>query len=261
MAFNIKETLATSGLGGVQKALLVIHRNEDASALNTALVTRSTADALKSAAGGLSATSAALKGRGVKASVMQVQYNPSSLTIQANAEAIPFTHLQQNVDSSVPNQSLRPPMVMLSVELTFDAMNPKDAFMAEKFTSISTGGIVSSVAGGIQTAAGKGYTVQPQTEGLIAALLRPSTRLVTFRWADMAFTGQLVEVQADYTMFSVSGKPIRSTVSMNIAQQVESGADADYWENVLNSAIRDGSLEKGKGMDQKLGNVFNLNAF
>lgn len=250
--------LANSALGSVQKALLIIHKL-DASQIDSSQVAVSAANALQGAAAGMGATSAAMRGAGMQANVMQVQYNPTSLSIQANAEAIPFTYLQQNIDSGIPNQSPRPPMVVLSVELIFDAMNPKDAFMAEKI-SLSTGGIVSSVAGVAQAAKG-GYTVQPQTDGLIAALMRSSTRVVTFRWADMAFTGQLIEVQAEYTMFSVSGKPVRSKVRMNIAQQVESDADIQYWNKVLDTTFSGNGEAGGKDMGQKLGNLLNLGAF
>ena len=255
---SLASTLADSALGSVQKALLIIHKL-DASQIDSSQVAVSAANALQGAAAGMTATSAAMQGAGMNTSVMKVQYNPTSLSIQANAEAIPFTYLQQNIDSGVPNQSPRPPMVVLSVDLIFDAMNPKDAFMAEKF-SLSTGGIVSSVAGAAQAAKG-GYTVQPQTDGLIAALMRPSTRVVTFRWADMAFTGQLIEVQAEYTMFSVSGKPVRSKVRMNIAQQVESDADIQYWDKVLDTTFSGNGEAGGKDMGQKLGNLLNLGAF
>lgn len=255
----MKDTLSGSVLGSVQKALLVIHKTPDAAQVRSDQVASEAANALREAAAGLRATSAAMKAAGLRTHVMQVQYNPASLSIQANAEAIPFTYLQQNIDSGIPNQSPRPPMVVLSVELLFDAMNPKDAFMAEKF-SVSSGGIVSSVAGGIQAVKG-GYTVQPQTNGLIAALMRPDTRVVTFRWADMAFTGQLIEVQAEYTMFSVSGKPIRSKVSMNIAQQVESSADIQYWDKAMDKMFDQKEEAGGKNKGQTLGNLLNLGAF
>ncbi len=261
---DLKKMLSTSGLGNIQKALLVVHTLGDASDVkSSAQVIRATQDALGTATHGMSATSTALKNGGVDAKVMQVQYNPSTLSIQANAEAIPFLHLQDNMEPGIPNQSQRPPMVVLSVELVFDAMNPKDAFMAEKFTSISIGGIAESAAGAAKNSMEprEGYTVQPQTDGLVAALLKPSTRLVTFRWADMAFTGHLVEVQASYTMFSVSGKPIRSKVQMNIAQQVESRTDMDYWDKVMNDVFEKKELEAGRSMSQKAGNLLNLNAF
>ena len=253
-------SLTGSILGGIQKAYLVIHK-KDAQSINSAQVTAAAQNALVSAAAnaGASALSGALSGAGVNATVLQVQYNPTSLSIQANAEPIPFTYLQQNIDNGVPNQNLRPPMVVLSVELIFDAVNPQDAFMLDK-ARISAGKIVSDVAGIVQSFKG-GYTVQPQTEGLLAALMRPGTRVVTFRWADMAFTGQLIEVQAEYTMFSVSGKPVRSKVRMNIAQQVESEADSKYWNDALDKTFKNGNEVSLKGAGQKVGNLLNLGAF
>ena len=124
-------------------------------------------------------------------------------------------------------------------------------------TRLSVGTVVSTVP----WARGTTYTVQPQTDGLIAALLRPSTRLVTFRWADMAFTGQMIEVQADYTMFSVSGQPVRSKVRMNIAQQVESAADVQYWETALDNIFQNRSDIVSKTAAQGLGNLLNLDSF
>ena len=253
-------SLTGSVLGGIQKAYLIIHKT-DAQSISSAQVTAAAQNALLSAASNASAgaLSGALNGAGAAATVLQVQYNPTTLSIQANAEAIPFTYLQQNVDNGIPNQNLRPPMVVLSVELIFDAMNPQDAFMLDK-ARLSVGTMVSNVAGIVQSTKG-GYTVQPQTEGLLAALMRANTRLVTFRWADMAFTGQLIEVQADYTMFSVSGKPIRSKVRMNIAQQVESDADCKYWDSALDNMFKSGDEVSLKGAGQKLGNLVNLDAF
>ncbi|MCI8573491.1 MAG: hypothetical protein HFF89_03575 [Oscillibacter sp.] len=252
----LADVLSASGLGGIQKAFLIIHKF-GAEAVNSAQAmqsaTQAAARALQ-AAGNLSAVSSAV-GAGM-AHVMQVQYNPSSLALQANAESIPFTYLQQNADQGIPNQNVRPPMVVLSVELIFDAMNPQDAFMMDK-ARLSAGTVVSTAA----WARGTKYTVQPQTDGLIAALLRPSTRLVTFRWADMAFTGQMIEVQADYTMFSVSGQPVRSKVRMNIAQQVESEADVQYWETALDNIFQNRSDIVSKTAAQGLGNLLNLDSF
>ncbi len=190
----------------------------------------------------------------VKTHSMTVQYNPSTLSIQANAEPIPYTQLQQNVDAGIPNQSLRPPMVTLSVELYFDDMNPQDAFMLDKL-NLTAGSVVSDVAAAKRLKNG-GYSVQPQTNALLSTVLRPNTKLVSFAWGDMRFTGQITEVEADYLMFSPSGKPIRSRVQLNIAQAVESSADSGYWDAAL-----DRGLGTGKSMAKKLGNALNLDSF
>ena len=245
----------------MQKALLIIHK-DDPEEINTAKVSETTQSVLSMASTDMSAPriSAGLQTAGLDVCVMQVQYNPSSLSIQANAKPIPFTYLQQHVDSGVPNQNLRPPMVLLSVELIFDAMNPQDAFMMDK-VRLSAGTMASNAAGIVKNVKDGGYTVQPQTEGLLAALLRSNTRVVTFRWGDMAFTGQLYEVRADYTMFSVSGKPIRSKVALNISQQVESNADIKYWDKVLDNTFKENNSVEMKKTAQELGNLLNLDLF
>ena len=250
-----------ANMGAVQKAMLIIHK-EDPREINTTKISEMTQGVLENANTDTSVyrISAGLTTAGLDVSVMQVQYNPSSLSIQANAQPIPFTYLQQNVDSNVPNQNLRPPMVVLSVELIFDAMNPKDAFMMDK-VRLSAGDVASGAAAVVKEIKDKGYTVQPQTEGLLAALLRNDTRVVTFRWGDMAFTGQLYEVRADYTMFSTSGKPIRSKVLLNISQQVESNADITYWDKVLNKTFENSFNVEMKKPAQQLNNLLNLDMF
>ena len=257
---NLGQNLGNSVLGNVEKAKLYIYNTTGSEAVKSRSVIEAAVTALQGATqAAASAITAATARAGVSTHMMTVQYNPSSLSIQANAQSIPFTYLQQNVDNGIPNQNLRPPMVMLSVELVFDAMNTQDAFMMDKLR-LSVGSVISNVAGGL-TAKKGGYTVQTQTNGLLATVMRPSTKIVTFAWADMAFTGQITEVQAKYTMFSPSGKPVRSVVRMNIAQQVESESDNTYWEKVLDTTFGANSTLNTKNVGQSLGNVLNLNMF
>lgn len=261
--------LASSAMGKLEKACLVIHEVNDEGALkNTQALSKFTSSVLEKASDPQSNPGSTAMSKfgfnvpvadGLRTHVMQVQYNPSSLHIQANAEQIPFTFLQQNIDAGVPNQNMRPPMVVLSVEMFFDAMNPADAFMFDKLR-LSLGSAVSDVAGVMKSKMG-GYTVQKQTNGLVATVLRPKTKTVTFHWADMAFTGEVIEVEANYIMFSVSGKPIRSKVRMNISQKVESEADREYWRSALDNVFAEGNTAILKNTDQKVGNLLNLKAF
>ena len=253
---DVGKNALSSVTGAVEKAKLYIHKTADVKGLDPAKLTSATMGAL---IGAVSMIDSSVKKLDIDTYEMTVQYNPSTLTIQANAESIPFTYLQQNMDNGIPNQSLRPPMVVLSVQLIFDDMNTQDAFMMDRLR-LTAGSLVSDAASVAKMAKG-GYTVQPQTNGLLATVMRANTKIVTFCWADMSFTGQVVEVQAKYTMFSPSGRPIRSMVTMNIAQQVEAGSDIKYWDNVLDQTFKNSSALAGKGADQKLGNILNLNAF
>lgn len=253
---DLVNSLGNSVLGRVEKAMLYIHDTSGAEGVQSQDLVSTTMEVLAGAASAIPTSTNRLS---IRSHEMTVQYNPESLSIQANAEAIPFTYLQQNVDSGIPNQNLRPPMVVLSVQLVFDDMNTQDAFMLDKLR-LSVGAAISDVAGAEKLAKG-GYTVQPQTNGLIATVMRPNTKVVTFVWADMAFTGQVTEVQAKYTMFSPSGRPVRSVVQLNIAQQVESESDSAYWDQVLDKTFQQGSVLSGKSMDQQIGNILNLNMF
>ena len=244
--------VAQSVAGITEKATLFVHTTGGAEKLNSKKVASSTASVL-------SGEMSAFGGPATGTHMLKVQYNPSSLTIQANAESIPFKTILQHVDNGVPAQNLRAPMVVLSVELVFDAMNTQDAFMMDR-TRLSLDTLATD-ARAVAKEVNGGYSVQPQTNGLLAMILRPSTKLVTFAWADMSFTGEVMEAEAHYTMFSPSGRPIRSVVRMNISQQVESAADAQYWENAMDEVFCEIGSFEGKGAGQKLGNILNLGAF
>lgn len=153
---------------------------------------------------------------------MAVQYNPASIRFQANAQPMPFKYLQNNVDTSIPTQRTRNASIVMSVDLIFDDTNLKDAFMADRLR-LSASDVASDVSSLVSD---REYSVMPQTNAILAALLRDSTRSVTFQWADLSFDGELTEAQASYTMFSLSGQPIRSTISLNIAQELQKPSKA-----------------------------------
>jgi len=250
--------IGSSIIGSPKKAVLILHK-DSGEAINSQEIANQTESmlALTSATTNAFALKALFVGSPFH--LLQVQYNPSSIKISANAESVPFQYLQQNVDNGIPNQNHRPPSIVLTVDLIFDAVNVKDAFMLEKLR-LSAGDAVSAVAGIAKSLKG-GYTVQPQTNGLIAMLMRDSTRTVTFKWADMTFTGEATEIQAKYTMFSVSGKPVRSVVTISITQQVDSKADSTYWDKAFDKCFGDaGSTMScgGKGIGQTAGNLLNV---
>lgn len=260
---DLEDVLARNACGSIQKALLVIHGDCGGQAEPPPLTARQASAAARRALSGgadllASGAGAVLKTASERpvSKVIQVQYNPAELTIQANAESIPFTCLQQNVDSGVPSQNIRPPMVVLSVPLYFDDMSPQDAFMAGRLNPAA--GNIARDAESLRRTDSGGCSVQPQTNGLLSLLLRPGTRAVTFLWGDMAFTGHVTEAAAEYTMFSTAGRPVRSTVRLNIAQQVESGTDLKYWDDALGRMFRDGDSVISKGPAQTAGSLLNL---
>lgn len=258
--------VGNSLLGTNKKAVLLLHdlQSSSASSLLGGSVNSLTKKVLSGANSiGASAFSTAANALAGGGGSLEVQYNPSSLSINANAHAVPFSYLLKNTDNGIPNQDLRPPSITLRVQLVFDDMNVKDAFMADKFRVTSVGDVISTASALAQNIAGNGYSVQPETNALLAMLMRESTRMVTFQWADMSFTGEVCQVQARYTMFSVSGQPIRSVVDLVIIQAITSSGDISQWENAFDKSFASSlsASSTGKSTTQKLGNLINITGF
>jgi hypothetical protein len=168
--------------------------------------------------------------------------------------------LQQNVVAEIPPQFTRPPSVVMSVQLVFDAVNVKDSFMADKFrlsVSDAIGGAVTAV----RVLRGKKFTVRPHTNALLYMLMRKESARVTFHWADMTFHGLVNEVHARYTMFSVSGEPVRSFVDLSITQRVTGNTENQYWEKAFDKCFGEqdtDGLFGGQQTGQSVGNMLNL---
>ena len=188
-------------------------------------------------------------GTGGLSKTLTVHYNPSSIQLQANADAVDVSYLLKNVDNGVPRQQTRPPSITMSVELVFDDMNVKDAFMAEKFKllsmSESISGLASSGAALYRTATGQNYSVQAQTNGIVALLMSKNTRQVTFSWANLSFSGEVNQVQARYTMFSTSGRPVRSVVTLILVQEFSNQTDRDKWNTAFDTGFKASLSEAG----------------
>lgn len=148
-----------------------------------------------------------------------VQFNPAELVIDASAFQ---TDQQDSETGQSTKQDQTEPELFLSVTLYFDDVQPYDAFMTEKLNPGVNGSTIASVTNAVQIIEGESiHTVQPQVEALIATLRNPSTRMITFRWADFSFRGILERVSATYTMFSVSGRPVRAKVMLKLRHDTE----------------------------------------
>lgn len=228
------------------KALLVIRRD------SSRLTPKRSKD--------LAAMKKLLSGRDMQAigedlEILKVQYNPSTLTVSANASAIQTKSMQTSSDPSIQNQKERPPSVVLEVDLIFDEINPKDAFMADKFR-MSAGDAASTVAAFTKGSGRGGYSVAAQISGLAGMMLDRNTRNVTFLWQDMMFTGVVSEMRNSYTMFNMSGNPIRGTVRMNITQNVDIGGEF-HWSQALDHCFVQSAA--GKNILEQAASLTSLN--
>lgn len=262
IAGNTKNSI----LGNAEKAMLIlfssISKSDNKSKLQNLAISNIVANQLSKSAETLMAQAAA---ESISPAALgnfrflEVQYNPNTIQLQANAEEQPMLFLQQNLEQGVPNQLMRPPSVTLHVDLFFDAVNLSDSFMWEKFTLGLSGQTVSNIAAkSFQIEKGKVWSVQEQTNGLLGAMMNDSTRFMIFKWADMTFAGELTEANATYTMFSTSGRPVRSTVTLRITQHVESQNDIEYWNKALTDFVE---YNKNAAQRTTLDNLQNIISF
>lgn len=183
-----------------------------------------------------------------------VRFNPSKLTLQAQGGGmVAKTNFAANGTSTVEYASMTP-HIQLGVELIFDDASNADSFLSEK---LSAGGMVRT---GIDVVRNKTHSVQPQVEGFIATLRNPYTRNVTFHWGTMSYSGVVNYLNAEYTMFSISGHPVRATVSMGILCVDETVRDGNMgqWGEYFRTAFGTGDATNLESVSQNVGNLLNF---
>lgn len=150
----------------------------------------------------------------------QVRFNPARLTLNVSSDSTDIKSSDSDRSRTFAPGDAR---LSLTATLYFDDMDPQDAFMWDQFT----GGLTARSAAGIRKVdrLRKGtapvHSVRDEVESLISALRNPLTRAVSFRWADFVFTGQLNTVQAQYTMFSPVGRPVRAQALLRIQHEMD----------------------------------------
>ena len=189
--------------------------------------------------------------------IFKVQFNPNKLSIYATSLDINSRDTQREEDGEQRNCPDSPvkPTVELTVTLIFDHVNNYDAFMWDKMR-MGIGGAVAKAADALKNG-NKVYSVQTEVEGLVAALRNPYTRSITFSWADFSFTGQLKNVRATYTMFSVSGRPIRAQVLLRIRQKQDTQS-LEKWYRDFDKAFSGSNSSSLTTKSQGFSNLINL---
>lgn len=175
--------------------------------------------------------------------ILKVKYNPSKIQIDSRAGSF----LQPGNGNNNVTQINMPSQTFMSFEILFDEENHPDAFMFEKATNLTAGALISDVAGIVKNLKNEeGYTVRPQVEALMGLLTQSETRQVVFYWKDMVFAGEVVSVDARYTMFNPMGNPIRAAVRLSIRQASQEPEDNKYWYEAFNNFGKSGSDAQSK---------------
>jgi hypothetical protein len=234
----------------------------------------------KQAAGGLNATSAlgsyvnkAANAAGKVASnvvpgalkgdkydkVMEVQFNPTTLQLSSmgGADDVQVTNYTQ--DGAGVSRGPVGLHTELSFKLIFDQLSNYGAFTQDMLT-LSTSRAVSQTAGAIGgLISGTKPSVQMIVEAFVATMRNENTRRICFEWGEFYYEGILSRVNSAYTMFDLSGNPVRAEVQV-VLYLVDDDIDKEfneYWYDAYYKAFIEGNpaaeammllAEKGKSL-------------
>jgi hypothetical protein len=159
-----------------------------------------------------------------------------------------------NADGNITVEAPLAGNMELSATLWFDKMSNENSFMLEKeLLPTSVSGLKDKAS---MLAEAKEESVQLEVEGFIAALRNPYTRFVTLHWADFSFTGSISSIVATYTMFSMSGLPVRAKVSIRLRQEIGSKS-VEAWQDDFDTAFG-GDQSNLVRAEQRVSNILNF---
>lgn len=188
-----------------------------------------------------------------------VKFNPSEITFQASGgNRIARTNFSESGVMAMRYVEMKS-RVQVRVPLIFDDYERTETFMMEKFSD-PTAMLRTGVTAAVSAVLKKTHSVRPQVEGLIGALRNTHTRKITFYWGNMCYKGILNELSAQYTMFSIEGRPVRAVVHIGFVCSDETEADGNMgqWSASYQKAFAKDS-SKLESVMQNAGNLLNVN--
>ncbi len=190
-----------------------------------------------------------------KSKVLEFQFNPSTLRISAFGGGMsPIQNFAKQSDRASGRQNAIADAksaiqygpiethITVDFKVIFDAERNTDAFMADKLN------ILNSPVKTVTDIVSKDvFSVRQIVEGFIVLVRNHETRMVTFNWGPLSYSGTMNSVQCVYTMFNLSGEPIRAEVSISILTNQRSGS-LDAWAskyetgyNIIKKGVSDSS--------------------
>ncbi len=198
--------------------------------------------------------------------VFTVQFNPGKLSFNGSGGGL---NQKKNYGVSTKRKKERgrgsvsfekaKARIEMKVPLIFDQTVNTDAFFFDKFLFSPSNVVKGVVQAGMKAAGKLNYSVQPVVEAFIAMLRQESTRYVEFCWGALVYRGIVNYISANYTMFSVSGQPVRATVelSMVLADEEVSESSMGDWQKHYEAAFTGGSFSLVSA-SQKGGSLLNF---
>jgi len=170
---------------------------------------------------------------------VQVQYNPSSITMNSVGGKIKNFQTMGNENLNSMTSTDKQTSTYLSVDLIYEDINVADAFGTSSM-NMNVSDAKDTVLSTIKNVANGGYSIKKPVEGLLSLMMEKETRQVIFVWNNMFFHGVMTSVSVDFTMFNKRGMPIKAKVSIQIQQSNTNqsfSSDKQYWDSAFDVAF------------------------
>lgn len=188
--------------------------------------------------------------------IYRLQFNPSEF--QVYASALPVNKVDATGNPNAMN-AMQAPGLTFSTSFWFDKATTWECFPGDKFNGglTSPTGLVKNIASVAMGAKNGAPTVRPTVEAFLAALRNPFTRMISFRWCDFFFTGELLSIGATYTMFSSQGEPVRAQIDMRMQQKLDNAILQPWYKN-FDDVIKADSQKSLTSTQQRFDSVLNV---
>ena len=199
--------------------------------------------------------------KGPKKKRFQVKFNPSQISFSGvSGETIEKKNYTENKDSVKIEYQEMKPRIQMNLQLVFDDYERTQAFMLEKLTD-TTAWVRTGIDGIVTAATKKTYSVRPQVEGFVGAIRGSHTRKINFYWGTMKYSGEIISVGAEYTMFSTDGNPIRANVNLGIllVDETLSYQNMGQWQMSYKKVFGKEEKTNAGSALQNVGNLLNIN--
>lgn len=252
-----KKTSSTGLFSKSAKISAAVSKVVNATALRPSVVEGTLTDDIKDVQKEVEQTSAP----SVKSKKYIVKFNPAQISFQGvgggrvekKGYQTEGEGKEGNVQFSYGSMETR---IQMNFQLIFDDYERTQAFMLEKFTDVEAG-----VRTAITSRKNRTYSVRPQVEGFIGAIRNSETQKAVFHWGKMQYKGQITHVNAEYTMFSTDGNPIRAVVNIGMLL-VDNTIDFSYmgqWQDAYEEVFGHSDKSDLGSKLQNVGNLFNIN--
>ena len=208
--------------------------------------------------------------KGVKFLRYEVLFNPNRITLSGRGAAkVPMNDFSKGISVTYQerqaNLELRIPLIVdrtlasqVSMGVSIPGVNAslvqgvkdKVESVANWFTSGTSGDIGS---------------IQRDVEVFVAMLRNEHTRLVSFYWGNMKYTGVLTSVSSTYTMFDPQGHPTRANIDLLIMLAdaknpilIYNGKEKGPWMEYYRKAFEGKTSLSARSNTQYFENILNL---